>query len=140
MYLAYKIHAALNFVIYLLYTGFLVAIAMEVFTEYYPKLCNTMTDIENLLKYFVQRNIIKSEDQDVICSSNIKSCDKVTAFLKYISGPLQDGNEEGFHTMLNIMEKHGVEATKKLSKELKTTLEQQVSGKVLSLMSIKSMH
>ena len=139
MYLAYKIHAALNFVIYLLYTGFLVAIAMEVFTEYYPKLCNTMTDIENLLKYFVQRNIIKSEDQDVICSNN-KSSDKVRAFLKYISGPLQGGNEEGFHIMLNIMEKHGVEATKKLSKELKTTLEQQVSGKVLSLMSIKSMH
>jgi len=120
-------------VIYPFYTGFLIAIEMEVFTEYYPKLCNTMMDIENLLKYFVQKNIIKSGDQDVICS-NDKSCDKVRAFLNYISGPLEDGNEEGFHTMLNIMEKHGVEATKKLAKELKTTLKQQASGKVLSLM------
>jgi len=105
---------------------------MELFKEYYPKLCNTMTDIKNLLQYFVQKNIIKLEDQDTI-GSEIKSCDQVKAFLKHISGPLQGGNTEIFYTMLDIMEVNGVEATKQLANELKITLKQQFSGKVYIL-------
>jgi len=97
----------------------------EVFIENYPKLCNTLIDIDNLLKYFVQQKIIKPEDQVRIGGKN----DKVTEFLEYISGPLQSGDNTGFYAMLNIMETHGVQATKNLAIDLKVILKKPFAGK-----------
>jgi len=93
----------------------------EVFTHNYSKLCNTLTDIENLLHYFVQENIIKSDDQDKI-NILVKTSDKVKKLLKYIGGPLKVGDSKGFYTMLDIMETHGVQATKDLANSLKSAL------------------
>ena len=93
----------------------------DVFTENYAKFCSTLTDIENLLPYFVQEKIIKPEDQDDIKIS-AKTQDKVKNLLKHIAGPLQAGDSKGFYTMLSIMENHGVQATKDLAESLKTIL------------------
>ena len=93
----------------------------DVFTENYAKFCSTLTDIENLLQYFVQEKIIKPEDQDDIKIS-AKTQDKVKKLLKHIAGPLEAGDSKGFYTMLNIMENHGVQATKYLAESLQTEL------------------
>ena len=96
------------------------------FTHNYAKLCNTLTDIENLLQYFVQEKIIKPEDQDDI---NIlpKTQEKVKKLLKHVAGPLKAGDSKGFYTMLKIMENHGVQATKDLAEALKTELSAGIS-------------
>ena len=93
----------------------------EAFTNNYAKLCNTLTDIKNLLHYFVQEKVIKPEDQDDI---NIlpTTQEKVKILLKHVAGPLQAGDSKGFYTMLKIMKNHGVQATKDLAESLKGEL------------------
>ena len=93
----------------------------NVFTEHYSIFCNTVVDIDNLLIYFVQKKIIKSEDQDEI-NALVKKTDKVQKLLKHIAGPLEAGDSKGFYTMLDIMEDYGVQATKDLAVSLKTVL------------------
>ena len=95
--------------------------ALNVFDKNYAKLCSTLTDIENLLPYFVQEKIIKSEDQDDI-NAPVKTKEKVKKLLKHISGPLQAGDSKGFYTMLDILENYGVQATIDLAKVLKAAL------------------
>ena len=57
---------------------------LTVFREYYAKLCDTMTDIDDLLKYFVSEEIITiSEEQEIKSSS-----ERVRNLLRYIAGPL----------------------------------------------------
>jgi len=93
----------------------------NVFTEYYAKLCSCLTDIENLLPYFVQEKIIKPEDQDDI-NTSAKTQEKVKKLLKHISGPLQAGDTKGLYTMLDIMKNHGTQPTVDLAETLKTTV------------------
>ena len=93
----------------------------DVFTGHYSIFCDTVTDIDNLLKYFVQEKIIKSEDQDEI-NTLVKKTEKVQKLLKHIAGPLEAGDSKGFYTMLDILENRGVQATKDLAVSLKTRL------------------
>lgn len=93
----------------------------NVFTDNYSKLCNTLTDIEGLLKYFVQEKLIKTEDQDEI-NALVKTSEKVQKLLKHIAGPLEAGDSKGFYTLLDVMEKHGVQATKDLADLMKTVM------------------
>ena len=93
----------------------------SVFTKHYSIFCDTLTDIDNLLKYFVQEKVIKPEDQDEI-NALVKKTEKVQKLLKHIAGPLEAGDNKGFYTMLDIMENHGVQATKDLADSLKTIL------------------
>ena len=91
------------------------------FRNYYPKLCDAIKDINSLLKYFVEENIINSEDAKEIDAISLTS-DKVKKILQKIEGPLKWEDPVGFCTMLNIMEEHGVQATKKLAIGVKTNL------------------
>ena len=93
----------------------------NIFTEHYSIFCDTLTDIDNLLKYFVQEKVIKSDDQDEI-NALVKKSEKVQKLLKHIAGPLEAGDSKGFYTMLDIMENHGVQATKDLADSLKIVL------------------
>ena len=94
---------------------------LELFRSKYAALCDTVKDIDSLLKYFVTENIINTEDCDKINAFSVSS-DKVTHLLHLIRGPLESGYTKGFYTMLDIMEKHGVEATKTLAIEIKEKL------------------
>ncbi|XP_065918725.1 NACHT, LRR and PYD domains-containing protein 14-like [Dysidea avara] len=90
---------------------------LEEFTilqENYAVLCNTMTDIDDLLKYFVAEKIITLNEEEEIKSSATKS-DKVRKLLLNISGPLKAGNNNGFYTMLKIMKDRGTKATQNLA-------------------------
>ena len=93
----------------------------KVFLENFSNLCNTLTDIENLLKYFIEEEIIKSEDLDEIITKT-KTSDRVQKVLKHISGPLEAGDSKGFYTMLDIMKNHGLQSTKRLADSIDTEL------------------
>ena len=99
----------------------------EVFTAHYAKLCSTLTDIENLLKYFVEENVISVEDQSEI-NSKVKPSNKVSKLLQHISGPLESGDSKPLYTLLSIMEKHGNRATKDLANSLWGTLKEPSAG------------
>ena len=87
---------------------------LAVFTENYASLCDAVTDINELLKYFVTEKIITLNQQEEIKSCNTQS-ERVTKLLLNISGPLEAGDINGFYTMLSIMKTHGVNATQQLA-------------------------
>ena len=100
---------------------------LSVFQKYYAKLCSTVTDINNLLKYFVSQRIINIDDEEEIKSVVIAS-EKVRKLLLHISGPLRANNTEGFYIMLDIMKEHGMRATQQLAYLLLTELESSDSS------------
>ena len=86
----------------------------DVFTRHYSSLCNTLTDIRNLLPYFVQEKIINASDIEEITALSTNS-EKVVTLLSHISGPLTAGDVKGFHEMLTIMKEYGNQSTKNLA-------------------------
>ena len=90
------------------------SIQYKIFQKNYAALCDTMTDIDDLLKYFVAENIINTDEEEKITHSTVKA-EKVRMLLIHIAGPLKAGNEAGFYVMLRIMKSHGHDATQTLS-------------------------
>ena len=82
----------------------------ELFRSHYASLCNTLTDINSLLPYFVQENIITPHDEAAI-NAITRPNQKVRELLLHISGPLTSGDAKGFYTMLTIMKEHGNQST-----------------------------
>ena len=96
---------------------------LNVFNKNCSKLCDTLTDIENLLPHFVDENVIKFgdlEEINAVVPSTKKH--KVQKLMVHISGPLEAGNTEVFYIMLRIMEEHGHLATQQLAEEMRTSL------------------
>lgn len=87
---------------------------LAVFRRCYAILCDTMTDIDDLLKHFVTEKIITISEEDEIKSFSVKS-EKVRKLLLNISGPLKAGNTNGFYVMLKIMKEFGTKATQDLA-------------------------
>ena len=90
----------------------------EIFTANYAKLCDTITDVHDLLPQFVQRSIISENEMEEISNLTIR-VEKVKRLLSHISGPLSAGNSNRFYMMLSIMEEHGTQATKELAGDMK---------------------
>ena len=91
--------------------------------DHYAKLCDTLTDIDNLLPHFVEEKVITINDVDeinAIVPSTKKH--KVQKLMTHISGPLTAGNTEVFYTMLRIMEDHGHQATQQLANQIRRSL------------------
>lgn len=86
----------------------------DIFTKHYASLCSTITDVEHLLPYFVQENIINTNDEAEI-QAITTTRNKVKKLLSHIAGPLSAGYAKGFHTMLTIMKEHGNQSTKDLA-------------------------
>ena len=84
-----------------------------IFTRHYASLCNTLTDVDNLLPYFVQENIINTSD--VESTDATTTANKVEKLLSHISGPLVAGHTEGFYVMLTIMKEHSKRSTHDLA-------------------------
>ena len=85
------------------------------------KLSNTLTDIQNLLPHFVEKDVIKFPDLEKI-NAIVSSAEKVQKLMAHISGPLEAGNTKMFYIMLRIMEEYGHLATKQLAKEMKRSI------------------
>ena len=95
---------------------------LAVFKESYALLCNTITDINELLKYFVTEKIITTDAEEEIKTYTTKS-ERVSKLLLNISGPLEAGDSNGFYTMLQIMKTHGVDATQRLANQMITRVD-----------------
>ena len=95
----------------------------EVFTRHYSQLCDTLTDVDNLLPHFVQHGVISTNDLEEI-SAIVPSTkkQKVQKLMIHISGPLKAGNTEVLYTMLRIMEEHGHHATRHLADQIRKSL------------------
>ena len=93
----------------------------KVLKEHYAMLCNTMTDIDDLLKYFVAEKIITLNEEDKIKRCATKS-DKVQMLLSNISGPLTAGDTTGLLFMLKTMNDHGTVATQNLAKQIESRI------------------
>jgi len=83
----------------------------EVFGDHFSTLCDTVTDIESLLPHFLQTDIITVSHLEEINSIS-RITKKVEKLLLCINGSL---SAESFNVMLNVMIKHGVEATRELA-------------------------
>ena len=92
-------------------------------TNHYAKLCDTLTDIDNLLPHFVEKKVITINDLDEI-NAIVPSTKKlkVQKLMTHISGPLTAGNTEVFYTMLRIMEDYGHQATQQLADQIRRSL------------------
>ena len=90
---------------------------VAVFKETYASLCNTIVDINELLKYFVVEKIITLDQQEEIKTCATKS-ERISKLLLNISGPLEAGDSKGFYTMLKILKTHGVDATQRLANQI----------------------
>ena len=88
--------------------------AEDIFTKHYSSLCNTLTDVNNLLPFFVPEKIINISDLQEI-NAIVTTPKKVEKLLSHVSGPLTAGDAKGFHTMLTIMKEHGSQSTKDLA-------------------------
>ena len=86
-----------------------------------------MTDIDDLLKYFISANIINTDDQREIFAK-ARLTKKVSLLLNHISGPLEAGDTKPFRMMLDIMEKHGNASTKTLAIFVKSCLMTNTEG------------
>ena len=94
----------------------------EIFTKHYASLCTTLTDINNLLPFFVQEQIINFHVLEEI-SAITTTLGKLKKLLSHISGPLTAGNAMGFLKMLTIMKEHGSQATKDLAAKMNSEME-----------------
>ena len=92
----------------------------DAFIEHYAKLC-AITDVDNLLPYFVQRKIITFDDQEEISGLRMQK-QKARKLLTYISGPLEAGNIKVFNIMLKILEECGNLNTQTLAEIIKKNL------------------
>ena len=93
----------------------------EMFTKHYSQLCDTLTDVDNLLPHFVQDRVIAVNDLEEINTEKIKKY-KVEKLMTHISGPLRAGNTGVFYTMLKIMEEYGHRATQQLADQIRKSL------------------
>ena len=89
----------------------------DIFTKHYASLCSTLTDVNNLLPYFVQENIISTNDLEEF-NAITTTHNKIEKLLLRISGPLTAGDAEGFHALLTIMKNYGDQSTKGLAKRI----------------------
>ena len=93
----------------------------EILNNHYASLCSTLTDIDNLLPFFVQESVISVSDLEEINACKTMR-NKVQKLLLHISCPLQAGDASGFRKMLTIMEEHGIQCTKDLAVKMSSNI------------------
>ena len=93
----------------------------EIFTKHYASLCSTLTDINELLPFFVQENVITALAQEEISTITITE-EKVKKLLSHISASLTAGDATGFQKMLTVMKYHGIQDTKYLAMQINSEI------------------
>ena len=98
----------------------------EVLIKYYSHFCAIIRDVNEIAAYCVSKKIIPP--QGVIRLHDTKDPSiQVMILLNHIMGPVQAGRPEGFYSLLDIMERHGLRATQELATEVKYSLKSRVS-------------
>ena len=90
---------------------------LTVLHENYSSFCNTLTDFNHLLAYFVDRGIIITDVLEEI-QNTTRNPDKVGLLLRNIVYQLRAQYTDGFYYMLDIMKVHGLMSTQELASEI----------------------
>jgi len=85
-------------------------------------LCNVLTDIDDLLNYFVAGEIITIDENEAIKSCKTKP-EKVQKFLENISNPLNVGITIGYDFMMKVMKERGTLPTKLLAEKMESCVD-----------------
>ena len=96
------------------------SVEYKLFTDYYSKLVNTLP-ASDLSHYFVSDKIITLEDHERIIKSAVTQ-DAAKLLLDRVSVQIQNGNTSVFSKMLLIMDYHGVNTAKAISREIRNKL------------------
>ena len=97
-----------------------------IINQYYGQLCKGVTDVANWSPYCVAKGLISSDFS--LKLQSIKSfSEQAEMLLQCITGPVEAGNVKVLYVLLDIMEQHGVSATKQLATEIKDRLNAKVS-------------
>ena len=94
--------------------------------KYYSEFCAIIRDVNEIAAYCVSKKIIPPQDVIKLHETKDPSI-QVVILLNHITGPVQAGRPESFYSLLNIMEKHGLQATQELATEVKQSLASCVS-------------
>ena len=97
-------------------------IEYEAFIQFYNELITVFQD-KNYLIHFVPTKIISPSDAHYMY--NLSDIDRAMCLLKNISAPLECGEKQSFHKMLEIMQIHG----KSYAQSLAENMKKFVSGK-----------
>ena len=96
---------------------------LNVFSRHYSMLCDTLTDINNLLPHFVKENVIDIDTlEEINAAIPATTKFKVQKLMMHISGPLTAGYTKVFYIMLSIMEEYGHQATQQLANQIRKSL------------------
>ena len=91
------------------------------FQENYAILCNTITEIEDLLEHFKIEHVITSDEEEQI--KNIPGIsDKTRRVMLNISTSLEAGNNNKFDAMLKVMKNYGSVSTQHLAELIESRL------------------
>ena len=77
-------------------------------------LCNIITEIEDLLRYFKIEHVITSDEEEEIKNIPVIS-EKTKRIMLNVSTSLEAGNSSKFYAMLKVMKNYGLVPTQKLS-------------------------
>ena len=111
-------------------------IELAVFQENYAMLCNTITEIKDILQYFKIENIITTDEEEEI--KNIATNpEKTKRVMLNVLASLKAGNNNKFYDMLKVMKNHGFMATQNLADLMTTRL--KVSSKSSMLIILLSL-
>ena len=95
----------------------------KLFTDHRSKLVNTLP-ASDLSHYFVSDKIISLEDHERIIKSAVTQ-DAANLLLDKVSVQIQNGNTSVFSKMLLIMDYHGVNTAKAISREIRKKLKSE---------------
>ena len=113
-------------------------IELAVFQETYAMLCNTITEINDILQYFKIENIITTDEEEEI--KNIATNpEKTKRVMLNVLASLKAGNNNKFYDMLKVMKNHGFMATQNLADLMTTRLKvSSKSSKLIILLSLST--
>lgn len=83
----------------------------------YSSFRNLITDANHLSAYFVDQGIITTSEVEEI-NSTARNSDRVVILLRYIIQQLEAQITDGFYSMLDIMEVHGLNSTQYLANRI----------------------
>ena len=100
--------------------GKLPPVEFTVFKEFFWRLKKILS-AQTLSQYLVSADVISFQDDEEICAAKT-SFERSTILLQRLVGPLESGNTFGFYQLLQVMEEHGINATKDLAAEMRSRL------------------
>ena len=94
----------------------------KIFLKNYSELTAVLnTNITNLSTHFVSKEVITTEDEELIHQT---VTDKAKLFLWKLESPLKVGFNDAFYIMLDVMQQYGDIVVKNMAKKLKKEIDE----------------